>query len=90
MYKFSSAVRKRFAKKLSELPWAQVSKNKETSFYNMKNILVHMIENEDWIVNWVVLGKGTQFDDKNYNNYTSMKQITNYLEEVETQTQIFL
>ena len=49
-----------------------------------------MIENEDWIVNWVVLGKGMQFDDKNYDDYTSLKQIMDYLEEVETRTRIFL
>ncbi len=90
MYKFSSTVRKRFATKLAELPWDQVSKNREASFYSMKNILVHMIECEDRIVNWVIRDKGQLYENKRYDNYTSMKMVMDYMKEVQDRTRIFL
>jgi len=52
LYDYSSRVRRRFAVKLSELPWSEVIKNREASFYSMGNILLHIIDNEDWMVNW--------------------------------------
>lgn len=34
---------------LRNCPSSAPGKKKEASFYSMKNILVHMIDNEDWI-----------------------------------------
>ena len=55
LYEYSSQVRNRFARKLAELPWEEVDKNREASFFSMKNILLHMIDNEDWMVDFVIL-----------------------------------
>lgn len=46
LYDYSSRVHRRFANKLSELPWDDVTKNREASFYSMRNILIHMIDNK--------------------------------------------
>ena len=90
IYEFGSKVRLRFAMKLADLPWDEVAKNREASFYNMKNILVHMVECEDWIVGWVIPGKPTEFKDKNYDEFTSMRMVVDYLKEVESRTRNFL
>jgi uncharacterized damage-inducible protein DinB len=60
LYDYSSRVRRRFAMKLSELPWEDIIKNREASFYSMRNILLHMIDNEDWMVNWVIHNKSAE------------------------------
>jgi uncharacterized damage-inducible protein DinB len=57
VYSYAASVRRGFAGKLMQLPLGRVVKNREASFYSMKNILLHMIDNEDWIVNWVIPGK---------------------------------
>ncbi len=49
----------------------------------MKNILLHVIDNEDWIVNWVIPGRSKDYVRRKSEEYTSMKMILDHLEEVE-------
>lgn len=90
LYSYASRVRRRFAEKLSELPWAEVDRNREASFYSMKNILLHMVDNEDWIVNWVIPGRGGDYVRRKWAEYTSMETVTAHLEEVERKTRAWL
>jgi uncharacterized damage-inducible protein DinB len=83
-------VRRRFVGKLSELPWAVVDKNREASFYSMKNIMLHMLDNEDWIVNWVIPGRGREYVRRKWSEYTSMGMVLAHLEEVERKTRDWL
>lgn len=91
MYAYSSSVRRRFANKLSELPWEVVEKNREASFYSMKNILLHIIDNEDWIVNWVIHDRSREYRrEKRSEEYRSMKEVFAHLDEVEAKTRRYL
>ena len=90
LYAYASRVRRRFADKLAELPWAEVEKNREASFYSMKNILLHMVDNEDWIVNWVIPGRGGEYVRRKWAEYTSMEMVLVHLEEVEGRTRAWL
>lgn len=90
LYRYSSSVRRRFLEKLESLPWDEVTKNREASFYSMRNILIHMIDNEDWIVNWVVRGRSREYKRKKAEEYTSVLMIKNHLEDVEGRTKAYL
>ena len=91
LYDYSSRVRHRFANKLSQLPWDEVTRNREASFYSMRNILIHMIDNEDWIVNWVIQGKSQEYKrEKKSDDYQSMKEIFDHLDQVEARTKDYL
>jgi uncharacterized damage-inducible protein DinB len=83
LHQYSSRVRRNFANKLAQLPWSEVEKNREASFYSMKNILLHMIDNEDWMVNWVIHDKSKDYARRKSEEYTGMKMILDHLEEVE-------
>jgi uncharacterized damage-inducible protein DinB len=83
LHEYSDRVRTNFANKLTELPWSEVEKNREASFNSMKNILLHMIDNEEWMVNWVIRNKSKDYVRKKSEEYTSMKMILDHLEEVE-------
>ena len=83
LHQYSSRVRNNFAQKLAELPWSDVEKNREASFYSMKNILLHMIDNEDWMVNWVIHNKSKDYVRRKSEEYTSMNMILEHLREVE-------
>lgn len=91
LYKYSSRVRRRFAVKLSELPWEGVTKNREASFYSMRNILIHMIDNEDWIVNWVIHNNSQGYKrEKKADDYASMNEVLAHLDNVEAKTRDYL
>jgi uncharacterized damage-inducible protein DinB len=90
LYAYSSGVRLRFAKKLAELPREEVEKNREASFYSMKNILIHMIDNEDWIVNWVIRNKSTEYTRRKSGEYKDMAMVLEHLDEVQNRTRSYL
>jgi len=87
LFNYSSRVRRRFAIKLSELPWEKVIENREASFYSMRNILIHMIDNEDWMINGVIHNKSKEYVRKKSTEFTSMKMILDYLKEVEERSE---
>jgi len=90
LYAYSSRVRRSFAMKLAELPFEAVAKNREASFYSMKNILLHMIDNEDWIVNWVIPRKSRAYVRKKWEEYATMTDVLTHLDEVEARTRVYL
>ena len=87
LYVYSSHVRRKFVGKLSELPWSEVTKNREASFYSMRNILLHMIDNEDWMVNWVIYNKCREYQrEKKSDDYQNMQEVLDHLNRVEEKT----
>jgi uncharacterized damage-inducible protein DinB len=90
LYSYGSAVRRSFALRLAELPYSVVEKNREASFYTMKNILLHMIDNEDWIVGWVIRGNSQEYVRKKSAEYTAMEMVLRHLDEVEARTRKYL
>ncbi len=91
MYEYSSRVRRKFLQKLAELPWEEAAKNREASYHSMKNILIHIIDNEDWIVNWVVHNRATEYRRaRKSEDYTNIQMIREHLDEVERKTKTYL
>ncbi len=88
--RYSSSVRRKFAEKLAALPAEAVDRNREASFHTMKNILLHMIDNEDWMVNYVVNGKSQEYQRRKWDEYTDMKMVIEHLAEVEEATKAFM
>ena len=90
LYDYSSRVRRRFVEKLTELPWEELERNREASFYSMKNILIHIINNEDWIVNWVIHGKSSEYTRRKSAEYVTVRMLLEHLDEVEKKTKSYL
>src|SRR5438552_2675750 len=91
LYLYSSSVRRKFFEKLETLPWEAVVENREASHYSVRNIMLHMVDNEDWIVNWVVQNRATEYKrEKKAEEYQDMKTIREHLDRVEQKTQRYL
>jgi len=90
LHRYSSRVRRNFSDKLSGLPWEIVEKNREASYYSMKNILLHMIDNEDWMVNWVIPGREDGYSRRKWSEYTNMQMVVEHMNEVESRTVEYL
>ncbi|HUI22819.1 MAG TPA: DinB family protein [Nitrososphaerales archaeon] len=91
LYQYASTVRRRFLEKLESLPLESVTKNREASHYSMKNVLIHMIDNEEWIVNWVIHNRAAEYKrTRKSEEYTNMRMVRDHLEEVEKKTKAYL
>jgi len=88
LHTYSSTVRRKFLEKLSTMPWEEVTKNREASFYSMKDIMLHMIDNEDMIYNQV---HGIHDSKRReWSEYTDIEMIRKHLDEVEGRTNEYL
>ena len=91
LYQYSSGVRKKFLEKLETLPWDEVTQNREASYYSMRNIMIHMIDNEDWIVNWVIKNRAGEYKrERKSEEYLDMNMIRKHLEDIERETTAYL
>jgi len=97
LYQYSSTVRRAFLEKLAILPWEAVTKNREASYYSMKDIMLHMIDNEDMVVSGQILKVKPLMtaNDKpltavqgarDWAEYRDMLMIRGHLDEVERKT----
>jgi len=89
LYAYSSRVRYRFVDRFMNLRWEELERNREASFYSMKNIVIHMIDNEDWIVNSVIQGKSAEYVRKKSTEYTRKEMLVAHLDEVERKTRSY-
>jgi uncharacterized damage-inducible protein DinB len=90
LHQYSSTVRRAFIEKLATLPWETVSKNREASFYSVKDIMLHIIDNEDMVLRREVLKSPDYEKPRDWAEYTDMWMITEYSNEVEKRTDAYL
>ncbi|MDG6920448.1 MAG: hypothetical protein JRN59_02865 [Nitrososphaerota archaeon] len=88
---YSSGVRRRFFTKISSLGWEEAIRNREASHYSLLGIMLHMIDNEDWIVNVVIPGRPATERRKHLpNDFTGFEGVESLLADVETRTNLYL
>jgi uncharacterized damage-inducible protein DinB len=100
LHQYSSTVRRAFLEKLATLPWEAVTKNREASYYSMKDIMLHMIDNEEMIVSGQILknkplttaaNKSTVVQGaRDWEEYRNMQMIREHLDDVEKKTRAYL
>jgi len=90
IYSHAATVRRKFAKKLATLPTQTVTKDNEASFHSMKNIMIHMIYVEDWLLSSAILGRGRNYREKNFESFQDMSAVLSYLDKVEVVTRAYL
>ena len=49
-----------------------------------------MIDNEDWIVNWVIQNRSKDYVRKDPEEFTSMKMILDHLDQIEVKTRQYM
>jgi uncharacterized damage-inducible protein DinB len=90
LHAYATRVRRNFFEKMKTLPWDVVTKEREASHHNMRNILLHMVDNEEWIVNWVIRGRPSEYRAKKWDEYADYGSIEAHLDDVESRTLSFL
>ncbi len=90
LYTYAANVRAKFLESLRGIPWDEVTTNREASFNSMRNVFVHMVEVEEWMVNWVVAERTDAYPWDRFDEYDSIDKLQEYLSEVEAKTRRFL
>jgi uncharacterized damage-inducible protein DinB len=84
IFRYNEKVLQTFLTTLNQLPWDVLSKNMEASHYSMKNIFIHILTVHNGWRNYNALGKSDSipWDEHDYENYHSMKQIQDFMSKV--------
>jgi uncharacterized damage-inducible protein DinB len=56
----------------------------------MKDIMIHMIYVEDWLLSSAILGRGRNYREKHFKAFQDMRAVLSYLDKVEVKTRAYL
>ena len=90
LVKYSQSVRNRYLEQFAALPWEQVAENRGASFDSLRNIMLHTIDAEDKLVNYVITGRTKEWVPRNPEEFLSMDSIRKSAEEIEAKTRDYL
>jgi uncharacterized damage-inducible protein DinB len=90
IFEYNRLVRRSFLDILAELPWSEVVTDREASFYSLRNIFLHTLDVEEFLIHHLLQGTlenriKRAFDE--FNDIDSMKARTI---ETDNKTEIFL
>ena len=90
LIKYNHVVRRGYLKKLAELPWNEIVKDRGASFPSIRDIFLHTVNAEDLLVNHVAQGKPMESHPKDYSEFTDIHQIEARVSEVEEKADAYL
>lgn len=90
LWEYNRTLRHRFFDTFAKIPWDELVKNREASFYSIRNIFLHILNAEDWWLHTVVPNKGAKFTPYDFNQFTSVESVRKQMETVEAKTQKLL
>lgn len=90
LHQYSSTVRRAFLEKLASLPWEVVTQDRGASFGSMKDVMLHMIDNEDMVVSGQILKVPGYKRERDWEEYKDILMIREHLDEVEKKTNAYI
>jgi uncharacterized damage-inducible protein DinB len=75
LFEYNSMVRRSFLDALSKLPWDEVIKNREPSFYSMRNIFLHTLDVEERLIHYLIRGKIASWVKREFDEFNSVETI---------------
>jgi len=88
LIEYNEEVRNRYFESLRKLPWAEFVKNREASWHSMRNIFIHTLGAIDHWLNF--LQNEEVHSRKEFDDYKTIADISEYMRRVETRTHKYL
>jgi len=88
LIEYNSEVRRRYFTTLAKLPWDEFVKNREASWYSMRNILIHTLTATD---SWLdFLRREKLRVRRDFDDYKTVEDVQAYMDHVEERMQKYL
>lgn len=72
---YNYRVRHRWFDFFETLPWEESVRNREASHLSMRNVLLHILEVEDWWIHHVIAGRPEAWQDYDFDAFTSVDAV---------------
>ena len=86
LFEYSQALRNRYLEQLATLPWEEVVKSRGASFDSLRDILLHTLDAEDWMINYVIPGRVKDWVSRSPDEFQDMDSIRKRAKQVESKT----
>jgi uncharacterized damage-inducible protein DinB len=90
LLEYSQTLRNRYVEQLATLPWAEVVKSRGASFDSMRNVILHTLDAEDRMINYVIPGRVKDWVSRSPDEFRDMESIRKREKEVESKTKDYL
>ncbi len=90
LFEYSQILRNRYLEKIATLSWEEVTKSRGASFDSLREILLHTIDAEDKLVNYVISGRTKDWVSRNPDEFRDMDSIRKCASEVESKAKAYV
>jgi uncharacterized damage-inducible protein DinB len=90
LFEYSQSIRRRYLEQLATLPWEQVTKSRGASFDSLRNILLHTIDAEDRLVNYIIPGRTKEWISRSPEEFHEIDSVKKRSEDTEAKTKAYL
>ncbi|GAH03017.1 unnamed protein product [marine sediment metagenome] len=90
LIRYVHASRRRYLQTLKELHWEEVVKDRGASFSSIRDILLHALNIEDRMINYIATGKVQEWVQGDVGNFVDFSSIEKRVNEVEGKVDAYL
>jgi uncharacterized damage-inducible protein DinB len=72
LFEYNRIVRRMYLDALMGLPWKEVVKNREASFYSIRNIFLHTLDVEERLIHYLIRGKIASWAKREFDEFGSI------------------
>jgi uncharacterized damage-inducible protein DinB len=90
LFEYSQALRNRYLEQLAKLPWEEVVKSRGGSFDSLRDILLHTVDAEDRLINYVIPGRTENWSSRSPDEFHDMNSISKRARGVESETKAYV
>jgi len=87
LLEYNQQIRHKYFETLATLSWDELTRNREASFYSLRNIFVHILGAMDHWLDFLLNEKQLR---RKFDEYTSMREIQDYMGKVEARMERYL
>ncbi len=90
LFEYSQALRDRYLEQMASLPWAEVVRSRGASFDSLRDILLHTVDAEDRLVNYVIPGRTEDWVSRSPDEFLNMDSVRDRVREVESKAKAYV
>jgi len=90
LFEYSQALRNRYLEQIASLPWAKAVESRGASFDCLRDILLHTIDAEDRLVNYVIPGRTKDWIPRKSDEFQDIDSIRKRAREVESKAKAYV
>ena len=90
LMEYSHVLRNRYLEELATLPWEEVVKSRGASFDSLRNVLLHTLDAEDRMLNYVIPGRLKDWVSRSPDDFKDIASVRKRMKGVESKTNAYV